>query len=73
MTSFKQLLLVYAVEEKAVFFTPKKINSCEQTATGFRVEIVPEDQTYQYPPETVNIPLEDLLGYMWGKISEVKK
>ena len=70
MRDFVKLLLVYATETKAVYTKPRTINYCEQTANGFKVEFVPEDQVYS--PETVNIPLEDLFGWMWGKISEGK-
>jgi hypothetical protein len=70
MISFEKLLLAYAAETRATYATPRTINYCEQTATGFKVEFVPEDQTYS--PETVDIPLEALLGWMWGKILEVK-
>ena len=70
MTDFEKLLLAYATETRAVYSKPRTINYCEQTATGFKVEFVPKDQNYG--PETVDIPLEDLLGWMWVKILEVK-
>jgi hypothetical protein len=71
MNNFKKLLLAYATETKTVYATPRTINYCEQTATGFKVEFVPEDQFYS--PEAVDIPLEALLGWLWEKISEVTK